>query len=82
MSLRALFFAPLQLHPSTVQLLFIFLSKICITGFSLAYRVSKIGVTALSMAQGRQFEHDQREGILVNAVSTCIFIYIKKINIK
>jgi len=36
--------------------------------YSPAYRVSKIGVTALSMAQARQFKHDQREGILVNAV--------------
>ena len=35
----------------------------------LAYNVSKIGVTALSMAQAREFKRDQREGILVNAVS-------------
>ena len=34
-----------------------------------AYSVSKIGVIALSMVQAREFKADQREGILVNAVS-------------
>ncbi|KAL9966024.1 hypothetical protein ACROYT_G024032 [Oculina patagonica] len=38
------------------------------SAFSPAYNVSKVGVTALSMAQAREFKHDQREGILVNAV--------------
>ena len=43
----------------------------------LAYRVSKIGVTALSMAQARQFKHDQREGVIVNAVSRCLNTALK-----
>lgn len=36
---------------------------------SSAYSVSKIGVTAMSMVQARELKNDQREGILVNAVS-------------
>lgn len=38
------------------------------SAFTPAYSVSKIGVTALSMVQAREFKHDTREGILVNAV--------------
>ena len=34
-----------------------------------AYRVSKIGITSLTMAQARQFEQDAQEGIIVNSVS-------------
>ncbi|XP_068719027.1 carbonyl reductase [NADPH] 1-like isoform X1 [Montipora capricornis] len=33
-----------------------------------AYRVSKIGIISLTMAQARQFEQDSQEGIIVNSV--------------
>lgn len=39
--------------------------------------MSKIGLTALSMAQARQMKKDAREGILVNAVSCFVFVMDK-----
>ncbi|KAJ7370199.1 hypothetical protein OS493_033824 [Desmophyllum pertusum] len=44
------------------------LLMVVVLDLSSEYNVSKIGVTTLSMAQAREFKHDQREGILVNAV--------------